>query len=39
MAEALGVAAMVNTGAAMVYSARALDAAANLSSSVSVKGA
>ncbi|HWA78750.1 MAG TPA: carboxymuconolactone decarboxylase family protein [Acetobacteraceae bacterium] len=38
MAEALGVAAMVNTGAAMVYSARALDAAANLSSSVSVKG-
>lgn len=30
MAEAMGVAAMVNTGAAMVYAARALDAFANL---------
>jgi AhpD family alkylhydroperoxidase len=39
LTEALGVAAMVNTGAAMVYSARALDAYANLTTSVSVKGA
>jgi len=30
IAEALGAAAMVNTGAAMVYSARALDAFATL---------
>jgi len=30
IAEALGVAAMVNTGAAMVYSAHVLDAYANL---------
>ncbi len=30
VAEALGVAAMVNTGAAMVYAARTLDAYANL---------